>query len=67
MRITGPIVGGGRGVAADHFPRAPASEPHQVVFLALVGEPVVSERVPELVRMNRRDTSVRAPSLALSN
>lgn len=41
-----------RAIAADHLSRPPARQPHQILLLAALGEPPVSERVPEKVRVD---------------
>jgi hypothetical protein len=46
---TSALVGQARAVAPEHLRRAPAGEAHQVALLAAAGEPLVGERVSELV------------------
>ncbi len=60
MGVARPLIGRGSGVATHHLPRPPAGQPHQVVLLPARGEPVVRERVAELVRMNGRNPCVMA-------
>jgi hypothetical protein len=63
MRRTGSAVSSARRVPTDHLPCAPASEPHQVLFLPTCGEPAVSHRVAEAVRVEMINTGVLAASL----
>ena len=56
-RGTGPLVGGARGVTADHLSRTPAGEPHEVLLLSAAGQPGVGVGVPEAVRVHVRVVS----------
>ena len=52
VRLAGPLVGGARGIPADHLARSPPGQAHQVALLAAGSEPAVRERVPEPVRVD---------------
>jgi hypothetical protein len=57
-----PLVGSAGTIPLQHVPTGPASESHEVAFLATVGEPTVSEAVPKLVRVQLWDASRPAPT-----
>src|SRR5204863_4867923 len=46
--LAGPLVGGTGRVTADHLPRLPAGQAHQVRLLTARVQPGVGEGVPEL-------------------
>src|SRR4029450_9447059 len=55
MGLAGAGVGGAGAVAAEHVAGLPAGQAHQVGFAAALGQPLVAEGVPELVRVEVRD------------
>src|SRR5262245_46058008 len=55
-----PLVGETGAVALEHGGRAPAGEPLEVTGLPAGGQILVGERVPELVRMEPRESRVLA-------
>ena len=60
MRRPGSLFSGAGRVPGDHLPGLPPREPHQVRFLPTGVQPRMSERVPELVRMNVTDPGLPA-------
>ena len=63
VRVPGALVGGAGGVPADHLPRPPPGEAHQVGLLPAGGQPAVGEGVPEQVRVESSDPGVVAAPL----
>lgn len=61
MRVPRTFVGCAGRVASEHAARLPAGEAHQVTFGAAAGEPVMGERVPELVRVKLGEPDLGAP------
>jgi hypothetical protein len=51
VRVAGAFVCCARGVAGEHGARLPAGEAHQIALRAAAGQPIMRERVPELMRM----------------
>jgi Transposase DDE domain len=62
MRLTGTGVSGRGTVALKHDAGPPTGKPHQVRLAAAVLEPLVRERVAELVWMEVGDTDLLAAS-----
>lgn len=58
VRVSGALVRPGRPVAAQHLPRPPAGEPHQVALCTTGLQPVVGEGVAELMRMQPDDAGL---------
>lgn len=54
------LIGGGRPVALQHLAGSPAGQPHQVTLRPALGQPLVGERVPELVRVHTVDAGLEA-------
>ena len=63
MRIAGAFVGRARRVAGEHRSRLPAGEAHQVTLGTAAGQPVMRERVPELVRVKLGKPDLATPVL----
>jgi hypothetical protein len=51
VRLPRPLVRRARPVPLQHRPRPPPGQPHQVPLLPPLRQPLVRERVPELVRV----------------
>ena len=56
MGLSCPLIGGAGTIAAEHGPRAPARQSHQVTPLTALREPLVSECMPEQMRVHMTDT-----------
>ena len=54
MGIPRAFVGRARRIPSQHRPRLPSREPHQVTLRPAIGQPVMRERVPQLVRVQIR-------------
>lgn len=57
------LRGGGRAVAAEHLPGLPTRQQHQVAFVAAFRQILVSEGVPELMRVEAGDAGLDAAAL----
>jgi hypothetical protein len=51
VRVEGAAFRDRTAVPVEHRPVPPARDLHQVTFVAAVGEPLMRESVPELVRV----------------
>src|SRR4051794_34221485 len=60
VRRPSPLVRRAGPIAAEHVPRLPAGELHQVAFVAAGGQPAARERVPEPVRVDVLDAGLGA-------
>jgi len=63
MSLPGPLVCRRGAVPVEHLARAPTGEAHEVALLTASGEPVMGERVPELVWVKMFNPSHPGPSL----
>jgi hypothetical protein len=60
MGFTGASVGRECAIALEHRPRLPPGDLHQVGLSAILDQPLVGEGVPELVRVQARETRLGA-------
>jgi len=58
-----PFVSGTGSVPVEHLPAAPANQPHQIPLIPPVGQPLVSEGVPEEVGVDVSDPGLLPPAL----
>ena len=63
VRLPRAFIGSARRVASKHCPRLPAGEAHQVTLRSAAGQPVMRERVPELMRMKLGKPDLVTPIL----
>lgn len=57
------FVSSGRTVPREHVPTSPSGETHEVVFLTTSGQPLVRERVTELMAEDPRHAGTPGPRL----
>jgi hypothetical protein len=62
--LAGASIGGRGAVALEHGAGLPAGDAHEIDLSTTLGEPLVREGVPELVRVQPRKTRLGAAPLS---
>jgi hypothetical protein len=62
--LAGASIGGRGAVPLGHGAGLPAGDAHEINLSATLGEPLVGEGVPELVRVQSRETRLGAAPLS---